>query len=126
MHFDHVSLHVKDLEASCNFYGNVIGLKEIVPTPIALPHVRWFMFANGFTVHIIGGCGDDPKASWGDHFAIAAQDFDGTMQDLTAKGVRFGTFQGEQGQVTIRKDGLKQIFLRDPDNNWIEINDARY
>jgi hypothetical protein len=30
---------------------------------------------------------------------------------------------GEQGQITIRPDGIQQIYLKDPDGYWIEIND---
>ncbi len=53
----HVSLYVRDVDASASFYANVLGLQEI-PNRVGKDHIRWFTI-NGFrTFHLIGG---DPE-----------------------------------------------------------------
>ena len=48
------------------------------------------------------------------------------MAALKARGMNWQDFAGNVGQVSqTRSDGVRQIFFRDPDGYWIEINDAR-
>jgi lactoylglutathione lyase len=39
--------------------------------------------------------------------------------------VEYENWAGEKNAVTNRVDGVKQIYFRDPDGYWIEINDAK-
>jgi lactoylglutathione lyase len=34
--------------------------------------------------------------------------------------------KGVKGIITTRIDGVKQIWVNDPDGYWIEVNDARF
>jgi catechol 2,3-dioxygenase-like lactoylglutathione lyase family enzyme len=47
------------------------------------------------------------------------------LQRLKDRRIAWSDFAGTQGAVgTVRTDGVRQIFLRDPDGYWIEVNDA--
>ncbi len=47
------------------------------------------------------------------------------IQRLKERGVQWSDFAGSKGTVgTVRTDGVRQIFFRDPDGYWIEVNDA--
>jgi lactoylglutathione lyase len=39
--------------------------------------------------------------------------------------IAFEDWQGKPNSVTLRVDGVKQIYFKDPDGYWIEINDAK-
>ena len=41
-------------------------------------------------------------------------------RQYTSKGDLLGT----PGAITLRPDGIQQIYFRDPDGYWIEMNDA--
>ena len=119
---DHVSLHVADEAASIRFYTEVLGLREIPP---AYPNRHWFALAGGSALHIGGGrtapvTGDDAV-----HFALACGDLDGVMARLHAYGITwYGSDDKPGGVSTARTDGVRQIYFRDPDGYWIEVNDA--
>ena len=49
---DHDALLVKDLEKSADFYGNVLGLKEI-PNGGLPDHIRWFQLGDKVQIHLI-------------------------------------------------------------------------
>jgi lactoylglutathione lyase len=119
---DHVSLQVADEAASVRFYTEVLGLREI---PAAYPNRRWFLLGNGSALHIGGGrtgpvTGDDEF-----HFALACSDLEGVMARLRAHGITwYGSDDKPGGVSTARRDGVRQIYFRDPDGYSIEVNDA--
>ena len=43
---------------------------------------------------------------------------------LTEKGVPFENWNGEKSKLNRHAIGFQQIYLRDPDGYWIEINDV--
>lgn len=45
------------------------------------------------------------------------------IENLKAKDYPFESWGGVKGEVTNRVDGVKQIYIRDPDGYWLEIND---
>jgi lactoylglutathione lyase len=44
---------------------------------------------------------------------------------LRKNGIEFENWPGERMKITTRVDSVKQIYFKDPDGYWIEINDAR-
>jgi lactoylglutathione lyase len=47
------------------------------------------------------------------------------IEILKKNGVAFESWAGEKNTVTNRVDGVKQLYFRDPDGYWIEINDDK-
>ena len=125
LHFDHISLHVHDLAASAHFYSQVLGLPEI-ENKTYRPDIRWFGFAGAHSVHLISGGVDPPPARpLSSHYALASANFDGWVAFLKEREIEFVNSKGKAGEIGFRADGVRQIYFRDPDNYWIEINEAQ-
>lgn len=119
---DHDAIQVQDLEASAEFYGNVLGLKEI-PNGGLGNHIRWFQLDNKVQIHLIES-EDAIEKHKGVHMALNTSNLPGLMKSLEEKDIHFENWPGEKGTTNTRPDGVKQIYLQDPDGYWIEINDG--
>jgi lactoylglutathione lyase len=42
---------------------------------------------------------------------------------LKAKQINYENWAGDRNTVTNRVDGIKQIYFKDPDGHWLEVND---
>lgn len=119
---DHVALHVADLDASVAFYSGVFGLQEI---PAAAKGRRWMSLGRGVALHLLGGRSEPVVDDRSVHFALTSDNLEPILQRLKDRGIAWSDFGGTQATVsTGRSDGVRQIFLRDPDGYWIEVNDA--
>jgi lactoylglutathione lyase len=120
----HVSLYVRDVDASAAFYADVLGLQEI-PNRVGKSHIRWFTIDGFRTVHLIGG---DPEAErprqFSTHIAFATRNFETVLTHLEQHGVTYVSLARQPRDITIRADGVRQVYFQDPDGHWIEINDA--
>ena len=120
----HVSLYVRDVDASAAFYANVLGLQEM-PNRVGKSHIRWFIIDGFRTFHLIGG---DPEAErprqFSTHVALATNNFEAALARLEQHGVTYVSLARQPKDITIRADGVRQVYFQDPDGHWIEINDA--
>lgn len=117
---DHDALLVKDLEISADFYQNILGLKEI-SSPAIPDGKRWFELDNGVELHLSESKEVVPKNK-SLHMAITTQKIDAFVDFLRSENIYFENWAGEAKTVRIRDDGAKQIYIRDPDGYWIEVN----
>jgi lactoylglutathione lyase len=116
---DHLALYVSDLDRSTAFYKDVFGFAEIKsPLPIA----RWLSTGNGTTLHIVKGRTTPVENSKWDHFAVSCADMQAMIANLDTRKIAWSDIEGRH-KPQIRADGVQQIFIRDPDGYWIEIND---
>ena len=120
---DHDAIQVKDLDASARFYGEILGLKEI-PNGGLPDHIRWFQLDDKTQIHLIES-EELPEKHKGVHMALNTGKLDALMQFLKEQNVAFENWPGEAGTTNTRPDGIKQIYLQDPDGYWIEINDNK-
>ena len=121
--FDHVALSVADLDTSAEFYESVFGLKEIT-NRANTDGIRWFSLGEGKELHLISVVKESVKLNKAVHFALKTADFDGFLATLKAMAVEDSNFPGSVGEVSVRADGIRQLYMQDPDGYWIEVNSA--
>ena len=119
---DHIALNVANLDASVAFYSGVFGFQEI---PAAAKGRRWLSLGNGVALHLLGERSATVADNRSVHVAFTCDNLEPIVQRLKERGITWSNFAGTQGTVgTVRTDGVRQIFFRDPDGYWIEVNDA--
>ena len=117
---DHDALLVSDLEASARFYQDILGLEEISSAAIP-PNKRWFKFGDDVELHLSQSEDEIPKNK-SVHMAITTQEIEKFVNFLNSRDIYYENWTGEEYTVRIRADGVKQIYIRDPDGYWIEVN----
>lgn len=123
--YDHYSFIVKDLEKVGAFYKDVLNLEEI-PHPSATSGFRWFRIQGNSQLHLIGKDSVAMEHSKSVHLCLATQKLDELIAYLEEKGVTYWDWPGKENAVTLRADGVRQIYVKDPENNWVEINTATH
>ncbi len=119
--FNHVSLSVKDLDQSFQFYKEVLNLKEIT-NKTKIDGIRWFSLGEGKELHLISVLKEPVAINKAVHFALTTSAFDALIETLKKAHISFSDWPGHNGTITNRADGIKQIYIQDPDGYWIEIN----
>ena len=114
----HISLTVTNIERAKAFYHGVLGLQEISRPNFGFPGA-WFTLSGGLQLHLT--VKDEmplrPAQRFDTrdpHFALAVADADDTYARLQASGLSFYDFAETP-------TGLRQLFVRDPDGNMIEL-----
>ena len=123
----HVAVPVSDLARAKDFYGNVLGLKEI-PRPAFPFNGAWYSAGNR-ALHLL--VAEDPTFRAGKnvnsrdgHLAIRVKSFRRALEYLESNGYRPNH---EDPLRSMRlalhgPTGFPQIHIMDPDRNVIEIN----
>lgn len=109
---NHVTLFVRDVAKSQQFYQRLFGMPLLTPQP---PGVNLTVGA-GFVGLYPTDPGVEPRI---DHVCLAVERFDAdvTKQKLAAEGV----------EATIRVRGdTKELYFVDPDGIRIQVQDVRY
>lgn len=122
--FDHYAINVDDLDRSIGFYQQVFALDEIT-NGTGKENIRWLSLGEGMGLHIIETDRSELRLQKGVHLAIAVARFDEFVAHLRDIGVNFETWQGVPFETNSRPDGVRQVYLQDPDGYWIEVNDGR-
>ncbi len=120
---DHAALHVADLGASVAFYQRVFGLEEVA-APGDPAVIRWLGLGPA-QLHLIHYDGAVPPTTKAVHFALRVRDLDALVARVAALDVPYSDWPGVAGAVSVRGDGIRQIYVQDPDGYWIEVNNAR-
>lgn len=122
--FEHQALVVSDLDSSAQFYRRVLGLREIT-NETGKPTRRWFSLGGSLQLHLLQDEMEGVALNKSIHTALAISDFDGFIANLRSRGITFYDWPGNVDRITTRPDGIRQVYIRDPDGYWIEINSAR-
>jgi len=120
---DHIALLVRDLDESVAFLTGVLRLAE-TPNPMGGTAVRWIEIGDVRRFHLQAGDISHMHIEKPTHFALSTGDFDATLTRLRNQGIAFSDMAGTPGAINTRPDGMRAIFLRDPNGYWFEINDA--
>jgi catechol 2,3-dioxygenase-like lactoylglutathione lyase family enzyme len=122
---DHIALLVRDLDESVAFLTQVLGLTEGV-NPMGGTHIRWIEIGDGRRFHVQAGDISKVHVEKQTHFALSATDFDTVLDRFRAQNIAFTDMAGTLGAINTRPDGMRAIFLRDPNGYWFEVNDFRH
>lgn len=123
--YDHYSLIVEDLAATGDFYAGVLGLEEI-PHPTDTINFRWFRIRGNTQIHLIRKDRVEKTENKSVHLCLSTTNLDGFIASLKEEGVPYWDWPGKLNAVTDRADGVRQIYIKDPEDNWIEINTAKH
>jgi lactoylglutathione lyase len=121
---NHVALYVRDLKVSSDFYQNVMGLPTI-PEPFHDGRHTWFLIGPKTHLHVISGAAETLPKHKQNHLCFSVVSVDAFIPRLNAANISYENLGGEKSAVTVRPDGVKQIYFQDPDGYWLEINDAK-
>lgn len=121
---DHIAISVVDVMATAAFYKAAFGFAELKNPFAGGGGVVWLDLGHGTALHIFGGrsgpVGDERER----HIAITVADMSRVTDFLKSRGIAWQNFDGVAGEVQTRPDGVRQMFFRDPDGYWVEVNDA--
>ena len=94
MGIDHVSLNVKDIRASTEFYGKVLGFRQMETVPFDGFSLVYFQIPGGGRLELFDYGGKNPAAQRDDteaglrHLAFEVDDVDEAARRLAAAGVK--------------------------------------
>jgi lactoylglutathione lyase len=121
--FNHAAVCVRDLKRSTDFYRTALGLQE-VPNPFNDGLHTWFKIGPALQLHVIQrGC--TVVTSKDNHLCLSVPVLSAFTDHLDKLNLAYTNLKGDGKTPTARIDGVKQIYLQDPDGYWIEINDAK-
>jgi lactoylglutathione lyase len=60
------------------------------------------------------------------HLCFTVPSMENFIAKLNKNNIWFGDWPGTQNKITKRPDGVQQIYFKDPDGYWIEINNDTY
>ncbi|WP_024851169.1 VOC family protein [Hydrogenovibrio kuenenii] len=114
--FDHVSILVKDADASLKFYQNLLGLDILERPNLGFPGY-WLDLQQGQSIHLMEL--DNPNANVERpehggrdyHFALRVSAIEEFKRKLESMGIAY----------TASRSGRKALFVRDLDENAFEL-----
>jgi lactoylglutathione lyase len=118
---NHIAVHVSDLQRAADFYSAVFDL-ESIPEPFKLGRHAWFSLGAAGQLHLIQNEKSSMQHDKHDHICFSVSSIEMFIQKLEAMQVAYENWEGDQNTVHIRVDGIKQIFFKDPDGHWLEVN----
>ncbi|MFN7099905.1 MAG: VOC family protein [Flavobacterium sp.] len=121
LQLDHMALSVKDLDRSVQFYKNVLQLQEIT-NKTQKEGIRWMSLGEGKELHLVSTIKEPVQINKALHLAFKVQDFDNLIKKLHQLQITYWDWPGKKDTISIRADGVKQIYIQDPDKYWIELN----
>jgi lactoylglutathione lyase len=122
---NHNALYVKDLAKSAAFYRTVMQLQEI-PEPFHDGKHVWFRTGAHSQLHVIQGAAEVIEHDINTHYAYSVPSITVFAKHLDELHVKYGNWKGDSKLPQLRPDGIKQVYLQDPDNFWIEVNDDEF
>ena len=115
---EHFNIRAADLEATKNFYCDVLGMKVGERPAFKFPGY-WIYLGETACVHLIAADNADVKKEAGsgaiDHVAFAGTDIRGFVANAKAHNV-------SMKHKKVSDFGIHQIFVHDPDGIKVELN----
>jgi lactoylglutathione lyase len=122
---NHVAIFVVDLQKTIAFYNGFFQL-DTIPEPFHDGKHAWFSISNGVAMHVIQGAPVAKEYYKNNHICFSVASVEEFTHKLKATNIKWEDVKGVVGEITTRVDGVKQIWVNDPDGYWVEVNDARF
>ena len=119
--FDHTIVPSTDRAASADFYSEVLGL------PPAREEAPFLAVDLGNDVALCFAGWDRTVAPQHYAFLVSESDFDDVLGRLHARGQDYwaDAHAKRKGEIN-HDDGGRGLYLRDPDDHWLEVITVRY
>jgi lactoylglutathione lyase len=122
---NHIALYVVDLKKSVAFYQNIIQI-DTVPEPFHDGKHAWFRVGETSTLHLIEGAKGPVVHEKSHHMCFSVLSLEDFISRLEKEKIFYTNLKGDGKIPHVRVDGVKQIYLKDPDGYWLEINNEKY
>ena len=122
---DHVTVHVRDLGKSGEFYDKVVGLERIAEPFKDGRHI-WYRAGPHQQLHMASGATEAGARDSEVHTAFRVASVAEFRKHLEQMKVKYSDIKGAEGKEQLRPDGVHQIYFQDPDGYWIEVNDDKF
>ena len=121
---NHIAMYVVDLKKSTDFYTNIVHL-DTIPEPFHDGKHTWFSIGPLSHLHLIQGAAGYTDHEKNTHLCFTVSSVPEFIKVLEANKIEYENWAGEKFKVTKRVDNVYQIYFKDPDGYWLEINDAK-
>jgi lactoylglutathione lyase len=119
----HTCYRIGDIDRSVEFY-KALGFEETGRLPIREEAINVFMGlpGDGPRLELTYNFGvDSYELGTGyNHIAVTIEDLDGALEELEAQGI-----EPEKPPYTVRENGPRLCFVRDPDGYRIELIESQ-
>ena len=123
--FNHTTIFVTDLKRSADWYETTLQL-PVIPEPFHDNKHVWLRAGEHSQIHIVQGAKEDTDHDINIHLAFSVASMEAFTKHLDSLNVVYGNWTQAAKKIQDRPDGVKQIYLKDPDGYWIEVNDDRF
>ncbi len=118
---NHQALYVTNLNLAADFYKNIIGLEQI-EEPFKIGKHVWLKTGPHTSLHLILGAPARKEYYKNHHICFSVPNLDVFIKILQKNKLEWEDAGGKKGAVTTRPDGIRQLWIQDPDGYWLEIN----
>ncbi|MBK6265793.1 VOC family protein [Marivirga sp. S37H4] len=118
---NHIAVYVENLKESTDFYQSIIGLEQI-EEPFKDGLHTWFKLGNS-QLHLIEGEWKAVTINKNNHLCFSIPNMESFISKLEKEEIAFEDWPGKPNAITKRVDGVQQVYFKDPNGYWIEVND---
>ncbi|WP_217602568.1 VOC family protein [Chitinophaga sp. GbtcB8] len=122
---NHIAIAVYDLDKATAFYRDVMEI-DTLAEPFHDGKHTWLKIGPHSQLHLIKAAREVSEHDIAAHLCFSVPSIDDFIIKLNKLNIPFRNWQGEKQKYTLRVDGVKQVYLQDPDKYWVEVNDDKY
>jgi lactoylglutathione lyase len=124
-HMNHTTIYVVDMNTSADFYEKAMMLQRIAEPFHDNRHI-WERMGEHEQLHIVQGAKQVMPHDINIHLAFSVPSVENFAKHLDSLNIKYGNWAQSSKEPQVRPDGIKQIYLQDPDGYWIEVNDDKF
>lgn len=123
--YNHLTIYVTDLQKSTQFYKDVMML-EMIPEPFNDNRHSWFKISEHGQLHVVSGAKEKSDHDINIHLAFSVADLNTFARHLDKHKISYGNWSQTSKDFQMRPDKVAQIYFKDPDGYWLEVNNDKY